>query len=326
MSKNKKCAKIFMVILMNNPFKYSNTNKRYYTYDYYLKNKYNCKVAKIGLDAGFTCPNRDGTISFGGCIFCSDGARSNEIKNINDLEEQYQILKKVMINKWKELKFIAYFQAFTNTYAPVDKLKEIYEPFINKEEVVGISIATRPDTLNLDVLDYLENIASRIPLTIELGLQTANDITAKLINRGYDFNLFVEKVKELRKRNIDVVVHLINGLPNETKQDNLETIKKIRNLDIQGIKFHSLFVEKNTLLEQLFISKNYHILTIDEYIDIVISQLELLPEDIVIQRLTGDPIPSKLAFPLWAIKKINVLNGIDKEMVKRSTFQGRLYE
>ena len=326
MSKNKKCAKIFMVILMNNPFKYSNTNKRYYTYDYYLKNKYNCKVAKIGLDAGFTCPNRDGTISFGGCIFCSDGARSNEIKNINDLEEQYQILKKVMINKWKELKFIAYFQAFTNTYAPVDKLKEIYEPFINKEEVVGISIATRPDTLNLDVLDYLENIASRIPLTIELGLQTANDITAKLINRGYDFNLFVEKVKELRKRNIDVVVHLINGLPNETKQDNLETIKKIRNLDIQGIKFHSLFVEKNTLLEQLFISENYHILTIDEYIDIVISQLELLPEDIVIQRLTGDPIPSKLAFPLWAIKKINVLNGIDKEMVKRSTFQGRLYE
>lgn len=326
MSKIKKCAKILLVIYMKNPFKYSNTNKRYYSYDYYLKNKYNSKVAKIGLDAGFTCPNRDGKISKGGCIFCSDGARNNEIKNIQDLETQYQLLKNIMENKWKNLKFIAYFQAFTNTYASVNKLKEIYEPFINKEEVVGISIATRPDALEVDVLDYLENIARRIPLTIELGLQTANDMTAKLINRGYDFNLFINKVRELRKRKIDVVVHLINGLPNETKEDNLNTIIKIRNLDIQGIKFHSLFVDKGTHLEKLFIENNYHILTIDEYIDIVISQLELLPENIVIQRLTGDPIKEKLAFPIWSIKKINVLNGIDKEMEKRATFQGRLYE
>ena len=311
---------------MKNPFKYSNTNKRYYSYDYYLKNKYNSKVAKIGLDAGFTCPNRDGKISKGGCIFCSDGARSNEIKNINDLEQQYQTIKKIMENKWKNLKYIAYFQAFTNTYASVEKLKEIYEPFIKKEEVVGISIATRPDALDLDILDYLEDIAKRIPLTVELGLQTANDETAKFINRGYKFSLFEQKVKELNKRNIDVVVHLINGLPNETKEDNLETINKIKHLNIQGVKFHSLFIEKDTLLEKLFIKNNYHILTIEEYIDIVISQLELLPEHIVIQRLTGDPIPSKLAFPLWSIKKINVLNGIDKEMAKRSTFQGRLYE
>ena len=311
---------------MKNPFKYSNTNKRYYSYDYYLKNKYNSKVSKIGLDAGFTCPNRDGKVSFGGCIFCSDGARSNEIKNITDLEEQYQTLKKVMLNKWKDSKFIAYFQAFTNTYASVEKLKEIYEPFINKDEVVALSIATRPDAIDNETLDYLEDIAKRIPLTIELGLQTANDKTALFINRGYKFDVFVNIVKELRKRNIDVVVHLINGLPFETKEDNLETIKKIRHLDIQGIKFHSLFIEKNTLLEKLYIENNYHVLTLDEYIDIVISQLELLPEHIVIQRLTGDPIPSKLAFPLWSIKKINVLNGIDKEMAKRSTFQGRLYE
>lgn len=311
---------------MKNPFKYSNTNKRYYSYDYYLKNKYNSKVSKIGLDAGFTCPNRDGKVSFGGCIFCSDGARSNEIKNITDLEEQYQTLKKVMLNKWKDSKFIAYFQAFTNTYAKVEKLKEIYEPFINKDEVVALSIATRPDAIDNETLDYLEDIAKRIPLTIELGLQTANDKTALFINRGYKFDVFVNIVKELRKRNIDVVVHLINGLPFETKEDNLETIKKIRHLDIQGIKFHSLFIEKDTLLEKLYIKNNYHVLTLDEYIDIVISQLELLPEHIVIQRLTGDPIPSKLAFPLWSIKKINVLNGIDKEMAKRSTFQGRLYE
>lgn len=311
---------------MKNPFKYSNTNKRYYAYDYYLKNKYNSKVAKIGLDAGFTCPNRDGKISKGGCIFCSDGARSNEIKDIKDLEEQYQTIKKVMSNKWKNLKYIAYFQAFTNTYASVEKLKEIYEPFINKDEVVGISIATRPDALDDDVLNYLEEIAKRKSLTVELGLQTANDETAKLINRGYNFSLFEEKVKELNKRNIDVVVHLINGLPNETKIDNINTINKIKHLNIQGIKFHSLFIEKDTILEKLFIKNNYHVLTIDEYIDIVISQLELLPDHIVIQRLTGDPIPSKLAFPLWSIKKINVLNGIDKEMAKRSTFQGRLYE
>lgn len=311
---------------MKNPFKYSNTNKRYYAYDYYLKNKYNSKVAKIGLDAGFTCPNRDGKISKGGCIFCSDGARSNEIKDIKDLEEQYQTIKKVMSNKWKNLKYIAYFQAFTNTYASVEKLKEIYEPFINKDEVVGISIATRPDALSDDVLNYLEEIAKRKSLTVELGLQTANDETAKLINRGYNFSLFEEKVKELNKRNIDVVVHLINGLPNETKIDNINTINKIKHLNIQGIKFHSLFIEKDTILEKLFIKNNYHVLTIDEYIDIVISQIELLPENIVIQRLTGDPIPSKLAFPLWSIKKINVLNGIDKEMAKRSTFQGRLYE
>ena len=311
---------------MKNPFKYSNTNKRYYSYDYYLKNKYNSKVSKIGLDAGFTCPNRDGKVSFGGCIFCSDGARSNEIKNITDLEEQYQTLKKVMLNKWKDSKFIAYFQAFTNTYAKVEKLKEIYEPFINKDEVVALSIATRPDAIDNETLDYLEDIAKRIPLTIELGLQTANDKTALFINRGYKFDVFVNIVKELRKRNIDVVVHLINGLPFETKEDNLETIKKIRHLDIQGIKFHSLFIEKDTLLEKLYIKNYYHVLTLDEYIDIVISQLELLPEHIVIQRLTGDPTPSKLAFPLWSIKKINVLNGIDKEMAKRSTFQGRLYE
>ena len=148
---------------MNNPFKYSNTNKRYYSYDYYLKNKYNSKVAKIGLDAGFTCPNRDGKVSYGGCIFCSDGARSNELKDITDLEEQYQTLKKIMENKWDNLKFIAYFQAFTNTYAEVNKLKEIYEPFINKEEVVGLAIATRCDALDIDVLDYLEDIAKRIP-------------------------------------------------------------------------------------------------------------------------------------------------------------------
>ena len=216
-----------------------------------------------------------------------------------------------MLNKWKDSKFIAYFQAFTNTYAKVEKLKEIYEPFINKDEVVALSIATRPDAIDNETLDYLEDIAKRIPLTIELGLQTANDKTALFINRGYKFDVFVKIVKELRKRNIDVVVHLINGLPFETKEDNLETIKKIRHLDIQGIKFHSLFIEKDTLLEKLYIKNNYHVLTLDEYIDIVISQLELLPEHIVIQRLTGDPIPSKLAFPLWSIKKINVLNGID---------------
>ena len=308
-------------------FKYSNTNKRYHTFDYYLKQKYGCKVFKVSLNAGFSCPNRDGTKGVKGCAFCSSFGGGENGGNVEEsLNTQFENIKKIMQLKWPNGKCIAYFQAFTNTYAEVSKLKDIYEPFINKEEVVGLAIATRCDALDNDVLDYLEDIAKRIPLTVEIGLQTANDKTALYINRGYKFSLFVEKVNELRKRNIDVVVHLINGLPNETKEDNLETIKKIRHLNIQGIKFHSLFIEKDTRLEKIFNECNYHVLDIDEYIDIVISQLELLPEHIVIQRLTGDTVASRLAFPLWSIKKINVLNGIDKEMKRRSTFQGRLYE
>ena len=311
---------------MNNPFPYAIANKRYKTIDYTLKQKYQTKVAKVSLNGGFSCPNRDGKISTGGCIFCSNGSGDDNIKASIPLMKQFDIVKEMLVNKWGNPKYIAYFQSYTNTYASLDHLKEIYEPFVNFEDVVEIAIATRPDCLDQDVLEYLSSIAKRKTLTIELGFQTSNEITAKFINRGYTNEVFVNSVNELRKRNIDVVVHIINGLPNETKEDNINTIKFLNNLDIQGIKFHSLFIEKDTTLAKIYEEKPFVIISMEEYIDIVISQLELINPHISIGRVTGDPYKDKLITPSWALKKINVMNGIDKEMVKRNTYQGRLYK
>lgn len=311
---------------MNNPFPYAIANKRYKTIDYTLKQKYQTKVAKVSLNGGFSCPNRDGKISTGGCIFCSNGSGDDNIKASIPLMKQFDIVKEMLVNKWGNPKYIAYFQSYTNTYASLDYLKEIYEPFVNFEDVVEIAIATRPDCLDQDVLEYLSSIAKRKTLTIELGFQTSNETTAKFINRGYTNEVFVNSVNELRKRNIDVVVHIINGLPNETKEDNINTIKFLNNLDIQGIKFHSLFIEKDTTLAKIYEEKPFDIISMEEYIDIVISQLELINPHISIGRVTGDPYKDKLITPSWALKKINVMNGIDKEMVKRNTYQGRLYK
>lgn len=311
---------------MNNPFPYAIANKRYKTIDYTLKQKYQTKVAKVSLNGGFSCPNRDGKISTGGCIFCSNGSGDDNIKASIPLMKQFDIVKEMLVNKWGNPKYIAYFQSYTNTYASLDHLKEIYEPFVNFEDVVEIAIATRPDCLDQDVLEYLSSIAKRKALTIELGFQTSNETTAKFINRGYTNEVFVNSVNELRKRNIDVVVHIINGLPNETKEDNINTIKFLNNLDIQGIKFHSLFIEKDTTLAKIYEEKPFDIISMEEYIDIVISQLELINPHISIGRVTGDPYKDKLITPSWALKKINVMNGIDKEMVKRNTYQGRLYK
>lgn len=311
---------------MNNPFPYAIANKRYKTIDYTLKQKYQTKVAKVSLNGGFSCPNRDGKISTGGCIFCSNGSSDDNIKASIPLMKQFDIVKEMLVNKWGNPKYIAYFQSYTNTYASLDHLKEIYEPFVNFEDVVEIAIATRPDCLDQDVLEYLSSIAKRKTLTIELGFQTSNETTAKFINRGYTNEVFVNSVNELRKRNIDVVVHIINGLPNETKEDNINTIKFLNNLDIQGIKFHSLFIEKDTTLAKIYEEKPFDIISMEEYIDIVISQLELINPHISIGRVTGDPYKDKLIAPSWALKKINVMNGIDKEMVKRNTYQGRLYK
>lgn len=311
---------------MNNPFPYSYSNKRYKTIDYAFKQKYNCKVAKISLNAGFSCPNRDGKINNLGCIFCSNGSSDDSINSSIPLKEQFIIVKKMIDNKWKNPKYIAYFQSYTNTYGNVERLKEVYEPFIEFDDVVELAIATRPDCLDIEILDYLSTIEKRKKLTIELGFQTSNEETAKFINRGYNNEVFVNAVKELRKRNIDVVVHIINGLPNETKKDNIETIKFLNNLDIQGIKFHSLFIEKDTPLAKIYEAKPFEILTMDQYIDIVIEQLEIIKPEIIIERVTGDPYKNKLIAPSWSLKKINVMNGLDKEMAKRSTYQGRLYE
>ena len=307
---------------MNN-FPYSNSNKRYHTLDYYYKNRFHEKICKISLNAGFSCPNIDGTVGYGGCIYCSKtGSGEFAGKASEKIEKQFEDGKKRMQQKWKNAKYIAYFQARTNTYAPVDTLKNIYEKVISRENVVGLNIGTRPDAISEECLEYLEDINKRTYLTIELGLQTIHEKTSKLINRCHSLECFEKTVKELRKRNIDVVVHIINGLPYETKEEMIETVKYLNNLDIQGIKIHMLSILKDTPLEKLYLEKPFHILTKEEYIDIVVEQLEHLREEIVIHRITGDPKIEELIEPTWLTKKFCVLNDIDKEMVKRNTYQG----
>lgn len=306
-----------------NEFLYSNSNKRYHTLDYYYKNKFHTKVFKISLNANFTCPNIDGTKGVGGCIYCSKTGSGEFAGNVKDsIETQFNKIKEMMHHKWKEGKYIAYFQARTNTYAPVEKLKEIYEPLLKFENVIGINIATRADSITDECLDYLADLNKRTNLTIELGLQTIKEETSLLINRCHTLECFQNMVKKLRKRNIDVIVHIINGLPHETKEDMLNTVKYLNNLDIQGIKIHMLSIIKDTPLEKLYNKEHFHILTKEEYIDIVINQLELLRPEIVIHRITGDPDPNELIEPTWLTKKFCVLNDIDKEMVKRDTYQG----
>ena len=307
---------------MNN-FKYSNTNKRYHTLDYYYKNKFNSKVSKISLNAGFTCPNIDGTKGTGGCIYCLSGSNKNTEK---DLVKQFYEVRDIMEKKWPGSKYIGYFQANTNTYAPLSELKEKYESILKLDNVIGLNIATRPDSISDEVLDYLEELSHRTNLVIELGLQTTNEKTAELINRCCSLKEFDDCLEKLNKRNIDVVVHIINGLPYETKEDMINTVKYLSNKKILGIKIHMLHVLKGTKLYDLYEKEHFHILTKEEYVDIVCEQLEYLREDIVINRITGDPDVEDLIEPTWLVKKFGVLNEIDKEMVKRDIYQGDKYK
>ena len=303
-------------------FKYSLDNKRYHTLNYYLKNRFHEKVYKVSLNAGFTCPNIDGTKGYGGCIYCSKTGSGEFGGNINDdLITQFNKVKEVMDKKWHG-KYIAYFQARSNTYAPVNILKERYETVLKLDNVIGLFIATRCDCITDECLDYLTDLNKRTYLTIELGLQTIHESTSKLINRGHTLNEFTDTVKRLRERNIDVVVHIINGLPYETKEMMLETVKFVNTLDIQGIKIHMLNIIKDTPLETLYNKEHFHVLTKEEYIDIVISELELLDSKIVIHRITADPDPKTLIEPTWLLKKTVLLNDIDKEMKRRNTYQG----
>lgn len=304
-------------------FKYSNSNKRYYTLDYFYKEKFKSKVFKISLNAGFSCPNKDGTKGYGGCIYCSKlGSGDYAGEKDKSLVLQFNDVKNIMLHKWPDSKYIVYFQANTNTYAPVNVLKEKYESVLFLDNVIGINIATRPDSISDECLEYLEELNKKTYLTVELGLQTIHDETSKLINRGHDLKCFEEMVKKLRERNINVVVHIINGLPYETKEMMMSTAKYLSNLDIQGIKIHMLHILKDTALANLYEKEKFHVLTREEYVDIVCSQLEILREDIVIHRITGDPNPDDLIEPKWLIKKFGVLNEIDKEMARRDTYQG----
>ncbi len=308
-------------------FKYSDSNKRYHTLDYFYRHKFNSKVFKISLNAGFSCPNIDGKVGTKGCIYCSSLGSGEYAGDVNEnLVTQFNNIKEMMHKKWPEGKYIGYFQAHTNTYAPTNILKQKYEIILNQENVIGLSIATRCDTISNECLDYLTELNKKTYLTIELGLQTINEKTSILINRCHTLKCFEDMVKKLRNRNINVVVHIINGLPYETKEMMLETVKYLNTLDITGIKIHMLHILKNTALEKLYYKKPFHILTKEEYVDIVCDQLELLRPEIVINRITGDPKVDDLVEPNWLIKKFGVLNDIDKELVRRDSYQGKALE
>lgn len=310
-----------------NPFAYSDTNKRYHTLDYFYKHKFNSKVFKVSLNAGFSCPNLDGKKGSGGCIYCSKSGSGDFAGNVNDdLITQFNTIKDMILKKWNTNKYIAYFQARTNTYAPLDVLKEKYESVLKLDNVVGLSIATRADCISNECLDYLEELSKKTYLTVELGLQTIHEKTAILINRCHDLETFNKMVLKLRERNINVVVHIINGLPYETKEMMIDTAKYLNKLDIQGIKIHMLHILKDTKLYDLYEEKPFHILSRDEYVNIVCDQLEYLRGEIVINRITGDPNTEDLIEPTWLTKKFCVLNEIDKELVRRNSYQGKKLE
>lgn len=306
-----------------NIFPFTDNNKRYHTLDYFYKHKFASKVFKVSLNAGFTCPNIDGKCGTGGCIYCSNLGSGDFAGNVKDsLVTQFHEVKTILHKKWPQAVYIGYFQAHTNTYAPVSILKEKYEPILKIKGVVGLSIATRADSIDEACLTYLEELNQRTNLTIELGLQTIHEKTSTLINRCHSLECFTNMVKQLRNRNIAVVVHIMNGLPGETKEMMLETVRYLNTLDIQGIKIHMLHIVKNTKLALLYQEKKFPLLTKEEYVSIVCDQLELLRPEIVIHRITGDPKKEDLIAPTWLLKKFDVLNSIDKELVRRNTYQG----
>lgn len=298
-------------------------DKRYYSLNNFLRNKFGGKVFKISLDAGFSCPNRDGTISSGGCVFCSERGSGDFAGDRQfSINKQFVDIKEMMKKKWKDGKYIAYFQAYTNTYGNIEVIREKYEEAVSQEDVVALAIATRPDCLDESVLDLLEEFNKKTYVWVELGLQTINDKTARLINRGYTLSVFDEALEKLRSRGIDVVVHVIFGLPGETHDDMINTVKYLAKKDIQGIKFHLLHLMKNTPLEILYNKGMLKFLEQEEYIDLICKAVTLLPPSIVVHRLTGDAPRDLLIGPMWSLKKWEVLNEIDKKLDQNNLYQG----
>ena len=300
--------------------------KRYHSLNYFLRNKFNEKIYKISLDGGFTCPNRDGKVAKGGCTFCSArGSGDYAGSRILSINEQFNDRKKMMEKKWKDGKYIAYFQAYTNTYAPVEELRQKYEEAISQENVVALSIATRPDCLDDDVVDLLEEISKKTYLWVELGLQTVNDESARNFNRGYDFEVFKEGIKKLQDRNIEVVVHTIFGLPGETKEDMLKTIDYVAHSGAQGIKFHLLHLMKGTQMVKQYETGELELLSQEDYIDLICKGIAMIPQEMVVHRLTGDAPRESLIGPMWSLKKWEVLNSIDKALEDNDIYQGKNY-
>lgn len=299
-------------------------DKRYNTLNRFLREKFGEKVFKISLDGGFTCPNRDGKVAKGGCTFCSSkGSGDYAGQRTLSIGTQFDNVKEMMNKKWKEGKYIAYFQAYTNTYAPVEELRRKYEEAINKEGVVALAIGTRPDCINEEVLDLLEEMNKKVYTWVELGLQTIHDDTARSFNRGYDLEVFDKSIKELQKRGIEVVVHTIFGLPGETKEDMLKTVDYVAHSGSQGVKFHLLHLMKGTKMVEQYESGELKLLSKEDYIDLICKGIAMIPEEMVVHRLTGDAPRASLIGPMWSLKKWEVLNDIDKALVDNDIWQGK---
>ena len=298
-------------------------DKRYHTLDYELKKIFGEKTIKLSIDGNFTCPNRDGTRGYGGCIFCSERGSGDFTERGKTITEQIVEQKQFMSKKWKSNTYIAYFQNYTNTYDTVDNLRKKYYEALSCENIKGIAIATRPDCINDEIADLLEELNQKTFLWVELGLQSIYNKTAQFIRRGYSLEQFDKAVEILKKKNIKTVVHLIMGLPGESTSQMLNSVKYISNLNIWGVKIHMLHIIKNTDLAKYYDKNPYKILSQEEYVELICDSLELLHKDIVVHRLTGDGKKSDLIEPKWTLHKLKVLSDIDKTLKIRESYQGK---
>ncbi|NLI90976.1 MAG: TIGR01212 family radical SAM protein [Peptococcaceae bacterium] len=299
-------------------------NKPYYTLNEHLREVFGEKVIKVSLSAGLSCPNRDGTLSTGGCIFCS-GKGSGDFAGEKELSipEQFARVRERTVKKWPKAKYIAYFQSFTGTYGPAEYLKSLYEEALRQDGVVGLSISTRPDCISPEILAVLDELNRKTYLWIELGLQSIHAKTLAWINRGHDYGCLTEAVYRLRQKGIRVCVHIILGLPCESRREMIETAHMAGNLPIQGIKIHSLHILRGTPLADLYEREKFPLLTMREYIELVADILEILPKGLIIHRLMGDGPEKEVVAPEWTRRKWEVLNGIDREMARRGGYQGK---
>jgi radical SAM protein (TIGR01212 family) len=300
------------------------TPKRYYDFNTYLRNRFGCRVQKITIDAGLTCPNRDGRLGTDGCIYCNArGSGTGAYARGMSVSEQLLQGKQALARRYKAQKFIAYFQSFSNTYAPLDRLETLYSEALAVTDIVGLSIGTRPDCVSDAVLSLLQGYARKHLIWIEYGLQSSHDRTLKRINRGHDFACFENAVAATRNRGIKICAHVVLGLPGETKQDMLATAETIGSMGLDGVKLHVLYVVQGTAMERLYREGRYRCLEQQEYVDLVCGFLEYLPPEMVIQRLTGDPHPGELVAPAWTLKKAETLDLIHAALAARDTRQGR---
>lgn len=306
-----------------NPFPYSDDNKRYHTLAYHNRHTYGKRIWKAVLDGGFSCPNLDGTCGTGGCVFCDGGSGYFTHAAAMPIPEQLEAELARIRKKDPDPRVIAYFQVHTNTYAPVERLRQVYEPALSHPAVMGLAIGTRPDCLPTDVLAYLEELSHRTNLTVELGLQTCMDDTARRINRGYPFSVFVDAMEQLHQRRIRTCVHLINGLPGETPVQMVESARQVGLLHPDAVKLQLLHVIRGTALADWYNAGRFSVMSQTEYVSVILRQLEVLPPETVIERITGDGDRNKLIAPLWSMRKIAVLSAIDKAQAQAGSWQGK---